>query len=289
MAFDWRSLLGSIGQGLLGSFSGNKQQSQNKNPLYSNSFSFNKTPSYSPVNFTMGMNPMKQQSSQGFSSLGNMTKNPLFPGLAAMLGSQMIKSPKVPELPQSIIDFQNMAKQGNPLQNQAQSALMEQLGQTKQGLGQDEIDAINRQYDLSQENELKSVDSMYKSLRPGTDPLTDTAYQKDLGHVRDRYATLRADSMAQANRQISNDFNSQRAQSIAQAAGLSQQQLTQLSTLGQYDLDRQLSQLNIDYQDKSTLRNYLLQFGGQMVNSNLDPNKALEAEFYRKMISGGFR
>jgi len=285
MAFNWGSLLGSIGQGLLGGFSGNKQQ----NPLAPQGFSAygGTTPLGSQVghgfNTGMGGSGFKQlagkaigqQSSQGFGGLGNIAKNPLFPGLATMVGSQLIRSPKVPDLPQSVLDFQSMAKQGNPLQNQAANALSQQLSQTKQGLGQDEIDAITRQYNLSQENELKSVDSMYKSLRPGTDPLTDTAYQKDLGRVRDRYATLRADSLAQANRQISNDFNSQRAQQIAAAAGLSNQQLSQLASLGQYDLDRQLTQLQITDRDRQTLRDYLLQFGGNLVGGAYQPQNPL--------------
>lgn len=202
------------------------------------------------------------------SKLGGLIKNPLLQGLATMVGSQFIRSPKVPELPQSVVDFQNMAKQGNPLQNQASQALSQQLGQTQQDLSQDEINAITRQYDMAQEDELRSVDAMYKSLRPGTDPMTDTAYQKDLARVRDRYATLRADSVANAQRQISNDFANQRAQQITQAAGLSNQQLQQLAGLSQYDLDRQLSQLAIDYSDKQFLRDYILQLGGNIVSSN---------------------
>lgn len=208
------------------------------------------------------------QESSVSSKLGSLIKNPLLQGIGTMIGSQFIRSPKVPELPQSVVDFQNTLKQGNPLQNQASQALMQQLSQTQQNLGQPEIDAINRQYDLAQEQELKSVDAMYKSLRPGTDPMTDTAYQKDLARVRDRYATLRADSVANAQRQISNDFATQRAQQITQAAGLSNQQLQQLATLSQYDLDRQLSQLNIDYADKQVLRDYILQLGGNIVASN---------------------
>lgn len=228
---------------------------------------------------------LPQQSSQKSGGFGGF--NPLTLGAGIMGASQLIKSPQVPQLPQSVIDFQNAARSGNPLQNQAASALSQQLGQTQQNLGQPEIDAINRQYDLAQEQELKSVDSMYKSLRPGTDPLTDTAYQKDLGNIRNRYATLRSDSVAQAQRQISNDFSNQRVQQIAQAAGLGQQQLQQLASLGQYDLDRQLQQLSITDRDRQTLRDYLLQFGGNLASSQLDPSKALEMQLYQKLLSGG--
>lgn len=226
------------------------------------------------------MSGVRQQSTQGSKfGLGSLTKNPLLLGLGTMAGSQFIQSPDVPELPQSVIDFQNQARTGNPLQNKAQEALMQQLSMTQQNLGQPEIDAINREYDIAQEQELKSVDSLYKSLRPGSDPLTDTAYQKDLGRVRDRYATLRADSVAGAQRQISNDFASQRANTIAQSAGLSQQQMEQLSQLSQYDLDRQLQQLQIDYTDKQFLRDYLLQFGGNIVASQFPQQNPLAQLF----------
>lgn len=242
------------------------------------------------VNVGFGRNIAQQSTSKsgGFSSgLGGLLKNPLLLGAGIMGASQLIRSPKVPELPQSVIDFQNAARQGNPLQNQAAAALSQQLNQTQQNLSEDEIAAITRQYNEAEENELKSVDSMYKSLRPGSDPLTDTAYQKDLGTVRDRYATLRADSVAQAQRQISNDFASQRAQQIAAAAGLSQQQIGQLATLSQFDLDRQLMQLQISDRDRQTLRDYLLQFGGNIAGSQLDPAKALEMQLYQKLLSGG--
>lgn len=215
-----------------------------------------------------GLGQQTATSGFGLSGLGSKLKsNPLLLGSGLMGASQLIRSPKVPELPQSVVDYQNAARQGNPLQNQASQALSQQLSQTQQNMGQDEIDALNRQYDLAQENELKSIDSMYKSLRPGSDPLTDSSYQRDLGRVRDRYATLRADSQAQMQRQISNDFASQRGQQIAQAAGLGNDQLQQLAQLSQYDLDRALDQMAMDYNDKSQLRNYILQLGGNIAAS----------------------
>lgn len=218
--------------------------------------------------------PSKAGTSQESSSgglFGGLNKASLIGPLLG-LGSQLIRSPKVPELPQSVINFQNTASQGNPLQNQAQAAIQRQLAQTQQNLGQPEIDALTRQYDLAYDQEKRQIDALYKSLRPGTDPLTDSSYQRDLSRLNDKYAQLKAESVATAQRGITNDYNAQQAQAIAQAAGLSQQQLQQLATLGQYDLDRQLSQLNIDYQDKSTLRNYLLQLGGNIFASQYQQN-----------------
>ena len=236
----------------------------------------------------VAVNAIKQQASKGGFGFGSLMKNPLMLGAGIMGASQFIKSPEVPELPQSVIDFQNAARQGNPLQNRASAALMEQLNTPFEQLSGEEEAAINRQYDMAEQDELKSIDSMYKSLRPGTDPLTDSAYQKDLGRVRDRYATLRADSISQARRQVRNDFTNQRAQQIAQAAGLSGQQPQQHAHLSQFDLDRQLTQLQISDRDRQTLRDYLLQFGGNLASNQLDPTKALEMQLYQKLLSGGF-
>ena len=279
---------GNSGSGFLNSLFSKGGSSSGSNPLGGmSSYGGGNPPPTPPPSYGQGTSPnnpfggqltQSQLSSQtalqganrglGTTSWASKAQNnPLYTGLGTMAASQLIKSPQVPELPQSVIDFQNAAKAGNPLQNQAASALSQQLGMTQQDLGADEIAALNRQYDLAQEQELKQIDSMYKSLRPGTDPLTDSSYQQDIAKVRDRYATLRADSQAGAQRQISNDFAAQRVQQIAQANGISSQQMQQLATLSQYDLDRQLSQLNIDYQDKSTLRNYLLQLGGNIAAS----------------------
>lgn len=224
------------------------------------------------------------KSSFGFSGL---KKNPLLLGAGIMGASQLIKSPQVPELPQSVMDFQNMARQGNPLQNQVSAALSQQLGQTQQDASQDEIDALTRQYQNSQDDEVRNLQSLYRSARPGTDYINDSTYQRDLSKINDRYATMRADSVAQLQRQISNDFSGQRAQQISQAAGLSSQQLQQMAQLSQFDLDRQLQQLQITDRDRQTLRDYLLQIGGTLATSQLDPMKALEMQMYQRLLGGG--
>lgn len=239
------------------------------------------------ANQALAASALTQQSKKSGFGLGSLTSNPLLTGLGTMLGSQFIRSPKVPELPQSVIDFQNAARQGNPLQNQAAQALQQQLGQNMEQVSEEEIAAAVRELDRAKEQEVGSIQDIYRSLRPGSDYASDSSYKKDIGDVENRYAIRRADTVSQLRRQVSNDFNNQRAQQIAQASGLGQQQLQSLAQLSQFDLDRQLTQLGIQDRDKQVLRDYLLQFGGNLVNNQLDPAKALEMQLYQKLLSGG--
>lgn len=202
------------------------------------------------------------------SLFGGMNKS-LIGGLATMVGSQFLKSPKVPENPQSVKDYQNFASQGSAIGNLGQQRLTEQLNQSMQGVSQAEIDAALRQLDQSQQDEMRQLTSTYKSLRPGTDVTTDSSYARDVGQLNDRYARSKADITAQLNRQVYNDFQTQRAQQIAQASGFDVNRAAQLLQSGQLDLDQLMSQLNIDYADKATLRDYLLQFGGNLVGSQV--------------------
>lgn len=202
------------------------------------------------------------------SLFGGMNKT-LLGGLATMLGSQFIKSPKVPENPQSIKDYQNFASQGSAIGNLGQQKLTEQLNQNMMQVSQQEIDAALRQLQESQDAEMRQLTGTYKSLRPGTDITTDSSYARDVGQLNDRYARSKADITAQLNRQVYNDFQTQRAQQIAQASGFDVNRAAQLLQAGKLDLDQLMSQLSIDYSDKQFLRDYLLQFGGNVAASQL--------------------
>lgn len=218
---------------------------------------------------SMSGSPMKQESSQGglFSNLtGNKT---LLGGLGLMGASQLLRSPKVPETPQSMLNFQQQASQGSQIGNLAQQRLAEQLNTPMQEVQQGEIDAAMRQLNLAKEQEMKQLTGTYKSLRPGTDITTDSSYARDMAQLNDRYARQQADIGAQLQRQVYNDFQGQRAQQIAQAQGLDVNRMAQLLQAGQLDLDRALDQMAMDYNDKQTLRNYLLQFGGSVVGSQI--------------------
>lgn len=228
-----------------------------------------------------GRNPFSQQSSQSsltnggslFDSVGGfLKKNPLLTGLGLMGASQLFGSSKVPELPQSIKDYQAQAGQGTALGNLASQKATDQLNMPFQQLSDQEISAAMRQLDQAQEEEMHQLTGTYKSLRPGTDITTDSSYAKDVANLNQRYAGLKADKTAQLSRQVSQDYNNQQAQAILQAKGIDVQRLQQLAASGQIDLDMALAQYGINDRDKQVIRNLLLQTGSNVAGNALDPN-----------------
>jgi len=227
--------------------------------------------------------PAKQQSSQGglLSSIFGGKNNTLLAGLGTMLGSQFLKSPKVPQgnqLPQSVIDFQNQARSGSQIGNLGQQRLTEQLNQQLPQVQQAEIDAALRQLQQSQEDEMRQLTGTYKSLRPGTDVTTDSSYARDVSLLNDRYARSKADIAAQLNRQVYNDFQTQRAQQIAASQGMDINRLNQLAQAGQIDIDQLMNQTALDYNDKKYLRDYLLGFGGNLAYGQMGMNPFSSSE-----------
>ena len=220
-----------------------------------------------------------QQSTAGGGLFGSIfnKKNALpLAGLGTMLGSQLIRSPQVPQVPQSIRDFQSQASQGTAIGNLGQQRLTEQLNQPFEEVSQAEEDAALRQLNLSKEDEMRQLQNLYRSARPGTDYINDSTYQRDLGRLNDRYATLQADTVSQLRRQVSQDFQNNRAQQILASQGIDAQRLSSMAQSGQIDLDMVMDQLALDYNDKQALRNYLLQFGGNVVMSQLNPETSIE-------------
>lgn len=213
--------------------------------------------------------PSTRGSGFGFGDLGGIIKNPLFSGLATMLGSQFIRSPKVPELPESVRFFQQQATQGTPIGNLASERLTEGLNQPFEQVSAEEEGAALRQIERQQEDELRQLTSVYKSLRPGTDILSDSSYARDTANLNQRYADLKTQTIAQLRRQVRSDFNATRAQQILSAQGIDAQRLIQLAQAGQIDMDRLIDQFNIEDRDKLALREYLLSFGGEIVASQI--------------------
>lgn len=215
--------------------------------------------------------------------LGN-NKN-LLTGLGIAGAGQLIGSPKVPELPQSVIDFQNMVKSGGSALNQkASAALGAELDRPFEQVSAEEEAAAMRQLEKDQANAEKQVRDLYRNLRPGTDPSTDSAFRRDLADVTDQFSRAKVDTLSQLRRQVSNDFQSNRIRQVLAAQGVDQQQMQNLLAANQYDVDRTLLQLQISDRDRQFLREYLTNFGGQLAFNQLDPstqmNNAIMQRFF---------
>lgn len=203
---------------------------------------------------------------------GEKPNKALLAGLGLAGASQLIRSPKVPNNPQSVIDYQNMVNSGgSALNQQAQGALSTELSRPFEQVSQEEQDAVLRELERNQKNEEDQIRDLYRNLRPGTDPSTDSAFRRDIGEMNDRYAKTKADTLAQLRRQVSNDFQANRIRQVLAAQGIDAQNMQQRLQAANFDVDRMIDQLNISYQDRKTLRDFLLGTGGQIAVGQLTP------------------
>lgn len=213
--------------------------------------------------------------------------NPLakFGLLTAGAGLFAGKSPKVPGLPQSAQDYASQVRGGGSQLNQlATSKLTEGLNQPFQQISADEESAALRPIEQQQEQELRQLTGMYKSLRPGTDPTTDTTYQRDLGLLNDRYAKVKGDAVAQLHRQAYNDYQGQQSQRIDQAGQLDAQTQSAMQQVAQWDIDQIATQFGVDYADAAQLKQFLMTEGATLFNSAVDPNQALTSQVLKKYL-----
>lgn len=196
--------------------------------------------------------------------LGGVVKSAVQPQSlagAGFLAAGMNKDlPRVPENPQSIQALQQEAAGGgSPLQQLGTNQLTGLLNQQFDPLSEPEIQASLRQLEKDQALEEDRVRDLYRNLRPGSDPSSDTTFGKDLRDVSDQFSRAKSDVLANRTRELKAQFDSQRLSQIQQAFNMSGQELTQRLALAQYDVDRLLNQLQIDYAgamgNKSTLTN----------------------------------
>lgn len=214
---------------------------------------------------------------------GLIKKNPL---ATAGIGTSLLglfagKSPKAPGLPQSAQDYASQVRGGgSPLNQLATSKLTEGLNQPFQAVSADEEAAATRQLEFDQQREEDQVRDLYRNLRPGSDPSTDSSFQRDLGNVNDRYARLKADTVSQLHRQVYNDYQGQQAQRIGQAGGLDAQTQAAMQQVAQWDIDQIATQFGVDYNDAQQIKSFLMNEGQAIFNSQL-PNQNPFAQFFK--------
>lgn len=175
----------------------------------------------------------------------------LMQGLTTILGSQMIGNPKTPALPQAYQDYMNqMQSGGTPGMQSANQYYQSVLSGQNQGA----YDAAISDIEKSQEDELNKVNSMYKSLRPGSDPTTDSKWAQDIADVQDRYAKTKSLVKAQVQ------------QGAAQGIGqLGVQQMGGLQSGIQAQIDQIAQQWGMNYAQRDALRKMLMGVGGYQI------------------------
>lgn len=266
MAFNLGGILSSFGSGLFG---GGQQQapgaikvSGQQNPMGFVT-NFLKQPQ---LTAQKGMGDWLPSSGGGLSSLFGGKQNMLGTGLTA-LGAFMPVNKKVPQTTPSLDQLRMLSQQGGgPMGQLAQSKLTEQLNQNLQPMTEVEENQIRRNYQMERDRRVKELQARYHNARPGTDYLTDTNYKQDEQAILDNLVVGENEALAQGRRQISGDFNTQRAQQIAAASGLDTSNTQLMSQIASLDLGQLMNQLQLDRDDAYYLKNLATQIGSGMMN-----------------------
>ena len=205
------------------------------------------------------------------SSLKSLSSPQTLLGSGFLTGSLMKGLPKVPPLPDSVNQLKSQVQAGgSPLGQLAQGKLTQQLGQEYNPLQQPEIDAALRELERNQVIEEDKVRDLYRNLRPGTDPSTDSTFQKDLNTVGDQFSRAKADTLATRTRDTKAIFDQQQSQAIQQSLGASDSQMQQLASLAQLDVNQIMTQLGLDLQQAMYFKQTFGNLGGQLLLTGLN-------------------
>jgi hypothetical protein len=172
-------------------------------------------------------------------------------GLGTIGLSQLISNPKSPAMPEGYNQYMQMMQGGG-------TPGMQSANQYYQGVlsGQNQgaYDAATSSLDDTYADEERKLISMYKTLRPGTDPSTDSTFKRDLSDLQGNYAKQRA--LAQAGVQQG---------AAAGAANVGSQQMQGLQSGLSAQLDQLASQWGMSYAQKDALRKMIMGVGGYQV------------------------
>lgn len=177
-------------------------------------------------------------------------------GLGMMGIGSMIPNAKAPAMPQEFTNYMSQLNQGGtPGMQTANQYYQGVLSGNNQGA----YDAATSSLDQSYEEEVRKLNSMYKSLRPGTDPASDSTYQRDLNLLNSNYAKNRALAMAGVQQGAASGM-----------AGLGTQ-LSNMQGAGvQQYVDRIATQWGMNQSQRNALRESIMGIGGKMVTGPMD-------------------
>jgi hypothetical protein len=115
------------------------------------------------------------------------------------------------------------------------------------------------------EDERRKLIAMYKTLRPGTDPSTDSTFQRDQAALEDRYARNRALAMAGVQQGAASG-----------AAGLGGQLAGMQGSAIQQYVDQIATQWGMNQSQRQALRESIMGLGGKMVSGPMDMNSMVQ-------------
>ena len=224
--------------------------------------------------FNVGYGKGLNASSSGSGLLGgvlNLFKNPATLLGAGALGAGLLKgNPKVPPLPASVEQFRQQTQAGgSPLGQQAQGVVSQNLMKQFNPLTSEELMASTNELYRSQQQDVRRLEGLYASARPGTDYTTDTNYQRDLGDIQRRYAESRSNVVGDRTRTAEQAFNQNQIQNVQQALGASNEQMAQLAEIAKLEVEQIMAQLSMDYASALNFKQTFQNLGGTLLLQGL--------------------
>ena len=236
--------------------------------------------------FTKGIAPASRSVGSGFNPLsmfgfgGNKDNggggNKLLG--SALIGTGLLKGfPKAPGVPKSVEDIRSQVQGGgSPLGQLGREKLTGQLNREFQPLSESEIESALRGLDMEKQQNLDRINDLYKNLRPGSDPSTDSSYRRDIQELEDQFGRAKSDVLATRTRDLKQNFDAQQSQNIQMAIGASDQEMNQLMQIAQLDVEQIAQQLQLDYEQASLFKNTFINLGSSLIS----PESALLDRFF---------
>ena len=173
----------------------------------------------------------------------------------------MIPNAKAPGMPSEFSSYFNQLKSGGTPGMQSANQYYQNI---LSGNNQGAYDAATQSIDENMEEERRKLVSMYKTLRPGTDPTTDSTFQRDQALLEDRYARNRALAMAGVQQGAASG-----------AAGLGQNLAGLQGGAVQQYVDQMATQWGMNQSQRQALRQSVMGLGGTMAGNAMDPNAGM--------------
>jgi len=187
-------------------------------------------------------------------------------GLGMMGLGSMIPNTKMPGMPD---EFKNYMGQLNAGGTPGMQSANQYYQNVLSGQNQGAYDAATVSIDENMEEERRKLIAMYKTLRPGTDPSTDSTFQRDQAQLEDRYARNRALAMAGVQQGAASGAAGLGGQLAGLQGNAALQYINQIAT-----------QWGLNAAQRQALRDSVMGLGGTITGNAMDPSNALMKKLF---------
>lgn len=223
----------------------------------------------------------------GLGGIMNLFKQPQTQLGTGLLGAGLAwQPPKFPNISQlsSVNNLRGLANSGGtPLNQQASGVVSGNLNKQFNPLTSAELTAATSELDRNKLEDIKRLEDLYSSVRPGTDYTTDSTYKQDLANIERQYSESKANTVANRTRDAESNFNNFQLQNVLAARGFNQDQINAMTDIANLDVQEAMSKYNISYENVQNIKSVIQSLGGQLLLSGMNAGSPLT-----NFSAGGF-